>query len=301
MLFHISHTTTYTYSEAVSLCHNLVHLTPRDTEHQTCLSSELHIQPDPQNQWTGADYFGNPITFFTLQAPHRKLTITTMHLIRVESVPTVDRTQSLTCWQVRQILKTQHSVDVLEAVANTYPSVYIPEDRELADFGRDLLTDDTPYLQGVMELTSRIHREFRYDPSATTVTTPLRTVLKLRRGVCQDFAHLQIGVLRAMGLPARYISGYLRTIPAPGTTRLRGVDASHAWVAAWDPNFGWVGFDPTNNMATAMDHIVLCWGRDYDDVAPVRGVILGGGIHEVVVGVDVSTEEEPESTAGILF
>jgi transglutaminase-like putative cysteine protease len=149
-------------------------------------------------------------------------------------------------------------------------------------------TPGRPWLEAVLDLTKRIYTEFKYDPAATNVNTALDTVLRIKRGVCQDFAHLQIGCLRSMGLPARYVSGYLLTAPPPGQPKLVGSDASHAWTAAFSPEAGWIDFDPTNNIIPGIGHVTLAWGRDYGDVCPIKGVLVGGGQHRMRVAVDVA-------------
>jgi transglutaminase-like putative cysteine protease len=172
-----------------------------------------------------------------------------------------------------------------------FDSPHVAAGGELAEYARESFMPRRPWLAAALDLLARIHRDFLYDPTATNVTTPLASVMAMRRGVCQDFAHLQIGCLRSLGLPARYVSGYLLTTPPPGQPRLAGADASHAWLAAWCPEFGWVDFDPTNNVVPSLAHVTVAWGRDYSDVCPIKGVFVGGGQHSVAVSVNVEPVE----------
>jgi transglutaminase-like putative cysteine protease len=193
--------------------------------------------------------------------------------------------------QIRDRVATQRRADVLEAFAYTFDSQHVRAGAALTAYAAPSFPPGRPFLEAVMDLTRRIHAEFTYDPRATTIATPVAEVLEIRRGVCQDFAHLQIGCLRSLGLPARYVSGYVLTTPPPGRPRLVGADASHAWVAVPLPDFGWVDFDPTNGLMNGDQHVTVAVGRDFADVTPVRGVILGGGGHELSVRVDVIAAE----------
>ncbi len=287
MHYKITHTTTYSYSEAVSICHNEVHLTPREMPRQKCLVHRLTIRPNPAVSDQQADYFGNQVTFFTIQQTHRKLVISA--LSRVEVLPTATPDPLATpAWEVvTQGLKKDLSPSGLDVFQYSHASPQIPVSSVLADYARQSFTPGRPILSALLDLNARIHRDFKYDPTATTVSTPLLEVFRLRRGVCQDFAHLGIGCLRSLGLPARYVSGYLRTNPPPGKARLVGADASHAWLSAYMPGVGWIDIDPTNNSIPQTDHLTLAWGRDYGDVCPVQGVVLGGGNHSMHVAVDV--------------
>lgn len=282
MIYRIRHHTVYSYSEDVSLCHNLAHLLPRPAPRQLSRACQLLIQPQPEVLNDAVDYFGNPVTFFTLQEPHRELTITAQHITEVvPPAPPVDP----------QGPPWEEACAALPGILEAYPFVfdsrYVRSTADLADYARPSFPAGRQLLDAALDLTRRIHAEFRYDPKATTIATPLKEVLTRRSGVCQDFAHLAIGCLRARGLAARYVSGYLCTAPPPGQERLVGADASHAWLSVFCPGQGWIDLDPTNNVVPADKHIQLAWGRDYDDVSPIKGVILGGGKHEVRVAVDV--------------
>lgn len=287
MLYRVHHTTTYDYADNVSLSHNLLHLTARNAPNQVCHRTRLLISPVPGASTATMDYFGNYSTFFTIQEPHKKLRITAINITEIKEGPPPDVRQSPPWEQVRTQLKQERSDAFLNAYQFVFDSPYIPNLSELKQYAGPSFTPGRPFLEAVQDLMQRIHGEFTYDPTATSTATPLRDVLNLRKGVCQDFAHLQIGCLRSLGLAARYISGYLLTNPPPGQPRLQGADASHAWLSVYCPRFGWIDFDPTNNMIPTEKHILLAWGRDYEDVSPIKGIILGGGQHTVSVAVDV--------------
>jgi transglutaminase-like putative cysteine protease len=296
MLYRINHSTTYHYGEPVTLCHNLVHLTPRHGPNQTCQRSQILVAPLPVVLVQEVDYFGNATLFFTIQEPHPKLTVTAHHLVEVTPPILPEPAQTIPWDQAAPQVRQDHSPEGLDAYQYAFNSCYIKVGAQLADYGRPSFPPGRPLLEGVLDLTRRIHGEFHYDPQATTIATPLAEVLARRRGVCQDFAHLEIGCLRALGVPARYVSGYLLTSPPPGQERLVGADASHAWLAVYCSGAGWIDVDPTNNQLPQERHITLAWGRDYDDVSPIKGIILGGGRHSVRVAVDVVPGEEIQPT-----
>jgi transglutaminase-like putative cysteine protease len=293
MTYRVTHSTTYDYSEPVALCHNLAHLTPRNHPRQTCLRSDLLINPDPAVISSGIDFFGNATTFFAIQEPHHKLTVMALHIIRLVPATAPAPVPQVSWEEVRDLLAQHRDTESLEACQFRFDSVYIKTTAELAAYASASFPARRPVLAAVLDLTRRIHADFRYDLQATTVTTPLSDVFAAGRGVCQDFAHLQIGCLRSLGLAARYVSGYLATTAAtPGQPRLVGADASHAWLSVYCPGFGWFDVDPTNNQVPSDKHLSLAWGRDYDDVSPIRGVILGGGQHAVTVAVEVVPANE---------
>jgi transglutaminase-like putative cysteine protease len=291
MRYKITHTTTYHYSEAVPVCHNEIRLTPRDGRGQNCLSHQLVIKPTPAALAKRSDYFSNPAHYFSIQEGHRKLTVKAVSRVDLRP-PTLPDPQQTPPWeQVRDQIARAETPATLEALQFTddSPSIQIPPSAGV--YGATSFPAGRPILAGVIELTQRIYRDFQYDPRATTVSTPVDEVIELRRGVCQDFAHLQIAALRAQGLAARYVSGYLRTYPAPGRPRLVGADASHAWVSVYCGEAGWIDVDPTNNCLVQTDHITIAWGRDYSDVCPIKGVFIGGGVHHMTVSVDVAPVE----------
>jgi transglutaminase-like putative cysteine protease len=294
MQYQVTHTTTYQYSEPVSLCQNLAHLTPRDVPEQHCLRTALSIAPQPAVVSERIDYFGNPSTFFAVQEPHRELVVTASHLIQLSPRPIPDTSTSPPWEEVRDRLPVDRGPDTLEAYQFVFASRYTPPSPNLAAYALTSFSPGRPLLEGVLDLTGRIHRDFVYDPRATTVATPLNEVFAKRRGVCQDFAHLELACLRALGLAARYVSGYLSTHTDSDPRRLVGADATHAWLSVWCSRLGWVDVDPTNDLVPSDKHILLAWGRDYDDVSPIKGVILGGSQHVVQVAVDVTRLDHPD-------
>ena len=291
MTYQIIHKNNYYYSRNVSLCHNLAHLTARNCAWQTCLSSQLLISSPPVVLTTRTDYFGNHVTFFTVQEFHKKLDITSINIVQVhpQSIPEPARTPA---WEeARRLLRDRRDEETLDAYQFAFDSHYVKSDPQLTAYATPSFPPGRPLLEAVLDLTHRIFTEFLFDSYATTIDTPLQELLEKRRGVCQDFAHLGIGCLRSLGLAARYVSGYLLTNPPPGQKRLIGADMSHAWLSVFFPGFGWIDFDPTNDLIPREKHITLAWGRDYDDVSPIKGVILGGGRHSISVGVDVTQIE----------
>jgi transglutaminase-like putative cysteine protease len=248
----------------------------------------LQITPTPALFVEQADFFGNRATYFMVEEPHEQLTLKAESETEVVPLAAPDAAVTPPWESVRAFLEQDRSPQGLEACQFVYDSPYVKASPELAGYALASFPAGRPVLEAARDLTRRIHQDFRYDPKATTVATPLHEVLEFRRGVCQDFAHLQIGCLRALGLSARYVSGYLRTDPPPGQERLVGVDASHAWLSVYCRGSGWVDLDPTNDLIPSDGHLQLAWGRDYDDVSPVKGVNLGGGRHSVTVGVDVA-------------
>ena len=300
----IKHLTRYTYEDAVSVCHHLAHLLPREggVPGHLWWSAELDITPAPAVRSERRDYFGNRVTFFAIQEPHRELSVFSHGHVDIVPAPSMPLFGSLPWEQVRDALAhhplgTPVDRESLDAFGYTFASPYVQWTPEIAAYAAESFMAGRPIVEASLDLMARIHRDFTYDTKSTTVHTTLPEVMIARAGVCQDFAHLIIGCLRSLGLPARYVSGYLLTAPPPGGVRLTGADASHAWASVYVPGFagsgggsggGWLDLDPTNNQVPSDKHITLAWGRDFGDVSPLRGVILGGGRHTVVVNVDVS-------------
>jgi transglutaminase-like putative cysteine protease len=280
--YDITHTTHYRYSEPVLLSHHVARLSPRPLARQTCLGHTLEIDPAPVVSRGHRDYHGNDTTFFMMEGAHRELRITARSRIEVVAPPPPGPAAAEPWERARD--HEQLPLDVIEYV---FESPNVRSTEEVAHYARASFPAGRPLLEAVTELMSRIHADFRFDTHATTIATPLADVMRLRRGVCQDFSQLGVGCLRAVGLAARYVSGYLETLPPPGKPRLVGADASHAWFAVYCPGEGWIDFDPTNNVRPGDQHITLGWGRDYGDVSPLRGVMLGGGEHQLSVAVDV--------------
>jgi len=290
MNFRVIHTTEYLYSSPVGLCRNEACLLPRDTSYQNCRTSRLEIDPVPSDLRERRDCFGNRLNHFAIQQAHEKLKVTATSEVSTISLPeNILELGNRFSWEsVKQQLKTEKTQEVLGAFPFLCDSQMISASHQLAEFAHPSFTVERPLYDAVADLMQRIFKEFKYDPGYTTVATPISEVLESRRGVCQDFAHLAIGCLRTMGLAARYVSGYIETLPPPGQERLVGADASHAWFSVYAPSVGWIDFDPTNNKLLGEQHITVAWGRDFSDVSPLKGVALGGGKHEVNVSVDVA-------------
>ncbi|WP_067095275.1 transglutaminase family protein [Marinomonas atlantica] len=290
MKYRVRHITEYLYNAPVTLCYNMAHLLPRDTPNQRCLSRQIKVSPTPVYQTNGEDYFGNPTFYFSVQEPHKKLAIDVECYFEIQpnDVSGQLSLHGLTCKELREQLTTPPTPQLRMIKEYTLDSLHIRRSEALADYARDCFLDDTPVLQASMDFTHKIFEEFAFDPAATSVSTPAEQVLDEKRGVCQDFAHLAIACIRSIGLPARYMSGYLETLPPPGQEKLVGADASHAWFAIFIPDLGWVEFDPTNDLMPKEQHIVTAWGRDYADVTPLQGVIFDGGDSQSLnVSVDV--------------
>jgi transglutaminase-like putative cysteine protease len=287
MRYRVTHQTTYSYEEIVSICHNEVRLEPRSTPRQRRPVTALVIEPTPAVVSTELDYFGNPTTFFTVQEPHSRMVLTARSDLELASAPPLAQEPALAWDELRAALRVDLSPVSLAAYEMCFASPLVPCAPELAAYAAPSFAPGRPIFSAARELTARIHEDFEYKTGATSVTTPVAEVLERRRGVCQDFAHLALACLRSLGLPARYVSGYLHTRPAPGRARLVGADASHAWISVYCGADGWIDFDPTNDLVADDQHVTLAWGRDYADVAPIKGVILGGGEHTVEVAVDV--------------
>jgi transglutaminase-like putative cysteine protease len=288
MVYQILHKTIYEYAAAVTVSHHVARLEPRPTPFQEREQFSLKIFPEPALRKSRPDYFGNRLCFFSIQEVHSRLEIIAHSRVSVRANKPSGPEPSMPWENVAEMFRDPVSPEVVEPYQFIFDSPQACASQELADYAMENFPKSTPLLAGVQSLTARIYKDFKYDPKATTVATPLDDVWKNRRGVCQDFAHLGIACLRSIGIPARYVSGYLRTHPPEGKERLVGADASHAWFAVFCPGAGWVDFDPTNNVQPGEEHITVATGRDFADVSPVAGVITGGGAHEVKVSVDVT-------------
>ncbi len=282
MRYDVTHTTRYRYTDAVLLSHHVARLSPLTLPHQTCLSQEIEIDPAPAITRRHRDFYGNEMTFFIMEGAHHELRVTARSRVEVHR-PAMPGPLADAPWESAR----DHEQLPLDVIEYAFDSPAIRPTEEVAHYARPSFTPGRPLLEAVLELVERIHADFRFDPQATTVATPLADVMRLRRGVCQDFSQLGIGCLRTMGLAARYVSGYIETLPPPGQPRLVGADASHAWLSVYCPGAGWIDLDPTNNVVPGEMHITLARGRDYGDVSPLRGVMLGGGEHQLSVAVDV--------------
>ncbi len=289
MKYRVTHITKYQYSKNVTLCYNVAHLLPRTTPQQTCSTSELKISPLPTytNEWS--DIFGNRQASFSIEKPHNELIVTAISEVDIVTAGSLLDAAFPTSWeQAVEHLKTSTDPQTIETRMFVLESEFIEFSDEIKKYSLESFSEGRPLLEAVEDLMHRIYKEFKYDPGFSSIATPLEEVLKHRKGVCQDFAHLAIACLRMQGLAARYISGYLETIPPEGKERLVGADASHAWFSVFVPHLGWVDFDPTNAKIPDEQHITAAWGRDYADVAPLKGVIFGGGAkNKLEVSVDV--------------
>jgi len=287
MIYKIFHLTTYKYKYPVSVGNHVACLKPRSLPHHQVARSELRIQPLPATRTERVDYFGNLLCFFTVQEPHKELVVEAQSEVIMDGNATPWPQQSVAWEEAARLLPDDHSPAGLEAYQFGFESPRIRVRPEFASYALQSFTPGRLMLDALLDLTARIHKDFRFDSKVTNVRTPTEEVFRKRRGVCQDFAHLQIACLRSLNIAARYVSGYLRTYPPPGQPRLVGADASHAWVSAYCPGIGWLDMDPTNNVVPSNGHVTLAWGRDYGDVSPLRGLILGGGAHTLKVAVDM--------------
>lgn len=292
MIYDVVHRTTYRYAEPVDVSYHTLRVAPRSLPYQKVLRSAVIATPAPLRVVDRTDWYGNKVSHISLEEPHAELVVDARSVVEVEfpKPPVAADTQP---W---------------ERVRDDLDGGGLPEAWDVSEFAREspmALWDDTvrayamesfpegrPVFAAVLDLNARIKKDFAFDPRATAVATPVEQVMQLRRGVCQDFAHVMIACLRSMGLAARYVSGYVRTYPPAGQKRRVGADASHAWVGVWVPGTGWVDVDPTNDLVVKDEHVVIGWGRDYSDISPIRGVILGGGAHELDVSVDLAPRDE---------
>ena len=287
--YSIVHETRYTYQSAISLSQQYVHLTPRPFAYQLTESHALWLDPLHHDGAEGTDYFGNATRHFAITTPHTSLLVHAESTVVLGARPTVAQIEATLPWEsLRAMMGKEKSPATLEACRYLYASPHVSCFPELEAYARLSYTPGRPQLDAALDLTRRIFSDFEFDSKATEISTPLEEVLFGRRGVCQDFAQLMIGCLRSLGLPARYMSGYILTHPPAGKPRLIGADASHAWVSVYCPALGWVDFDPTNNCLVQHEHITLGWGRDFSDVTPMRGIVLGGGRQKLDVQVTVT-------------
>lgn len=291
MIYRIRHKTHYVYKNAVSVGSHAVYLTPRSSLHHRCTKNEITVTPKPAARSERIDYFGNVIKFFTIQEPHEDFELDAYSEVILDGQKSLWPDAAPSWDEVALGLPSDKSPAGLDAYQFVFESPRVRPNAEFAAYAIASFPKGRPITEALLDFTGRINKEFRFDSKATTVSTTSEEVLRKRRGVCQDFAHLQVACLRSIGLAARYVSGYLRTFPPPGRPRLVGADASHAWVSVYCPNFGWLDVDPTNNLVPSDGHVTLAWGRDYSDVAPVRGVILGGRDHKLEVAVDMEPVE----------
>jgi transglutaminase-like putative cysteine protease len=288
MKYRVRHYTEYIYQDAASACYNRLCLTPSNDARQRCINSEVLITPTPDDLTFREDFFGNKLIFFSLSQEHKQLRINMNSIVSVEGRENADTAlrSSLRWKDVISFLQLQPQIHH-DIIQYTLPSTYVPMSSIVRDFSETCFPEDATLWSVCHSLMKKLHDTIEFKPGYTTVNTPVETVIQHKKGVCQDFTHLMIACLRNMGLPARYVSGYIETIPPPGKERLVGADASHAWVAVYFPEIGWVEFDPTNNLLPSYKHITVAFGRDYEDIAPIKGIVFSSGKQNLTVRVDV--------------
>lgn len=293
--YRIRHDTHYRYEGAVARSMQWLHLQPRECPWQTCIEHSLQLDPDALSRQESVDAFGNPTLLVDFIRVQNELTVSSNLLVDVRARPANVPGDSLHCADVAAAFAyaaRRRDDGFIEASRFLYPSPHIPRDPMFHDWAAPALFPHRPVREAAERLMQHIHAEFEYLPGSTDLTTSTRKVLEQRRGVCQDFAHVMIAGLRAHGIPARYVSGYIRTGNTGGDDALVGADATHAWVSVWCPPLGWIDFDPTNNTTLATDHITIAWGRDFSDVSPLRGILIGGGEHQLEVAVTVQPVDD---------
>lgn len=296
MRYRLRHYTHYNYAEAVDQAHNQVRMMLRDVPHQRCIERGIRVRPGPRYAKMHIDYFGNRVLYFEIDREHRDARIFATHIVEVNRPPGPPPEQTA-AWE--HVAARLHGLDDEQARSlqmYRLPSQLVSMPEGIAELSQPHFSTGRPILEAVQALSKSIFENFKFNPKATTIATPVADVLKQRQGVCQDFAHLMIAALRQRGLAARYVSGYIETLPPPGKPRLVGADASHAWVSVWCGDDGWLDIDPTNNLTPGENHITTAWGRDYDDVIPLNGVIFGGG-DESSLTVRVDVERLPPAAS----
>ena len=286
----ILHKTEYKYYGPVSLCHNIAKLMPRDTDTQVCKNTEIHISPRPDVLDEYEDFYGNKVVYFAIQQEHTSLTVTVKSEIikQAAASPEFNWYSSASWEEIKQLIqKNTEYIDARQYIAAT-PMTGFNDD--IKEYALQSFKSGSTLFDAALNLTSRIFKDFTFKPGFTTITTPAEEVFIARKGVCQDFAHLAIACIKSLGLPVRYVSGYVETVPPKGEEKMVGVDASHAWFSVFIPGMGWMDFDPTNNIIPGSQHVTIGWGRDYADICPLKGVILSSGPHELKVSVDMRRE-----------
>jgi transglutaminase-like putative cysteine protease len=288
VIYDIRHVTTYEYESAVSFARCTLRLEPKNGDGQQLISHQVEIRPRPAERHVRRDFFGTLTESIVIEVAHRNLRIDSRSRVLVSRKPPARDAASPAWESIRDIAFEATSLGPSSPVGYVFASPLVPVLRPVSAYAASSFAPGAGILAGAVDLMHRIHTEFRYDPKATVISTPLNEVFDKRHGVCQDFAHVMIAGLRGLGLPAAYVSGYLRTIPPAGQPRLQGADATHAWVSLWcGAELGWVDFDPTNDVMVANDHIVLAVARDFSDVSPVDGIIVGSPKQKLGVAVDV--------------
>jgi transglutaminase-like putative cysteine protease len=300
MKYQIRHLTRYEYSGPATLSHNEARMLPRELPWQYARHTQWQISPAPVRLRERTDFFGNRVAYFATEQVHDSLEVVVLSEVEVTARPVQDIFAAISWQDALSDLgncRRSGNRECIDALLYTLESPFVRQQRSLVEYASECFAASTDLMHNLKALNQRIFEEFTYDPDVTTNATPVHEVLHNKRGVCQDFAHLMIGCLRSLGLPARYISGYMETLPPPGQQKLLGADATHAWVAAFVPGWGWLELDPTNGCIPDQRYIVLGWGRDYADVTPLKGVMTGGGEHKLSVAVDVIPMADEVSAA----
>jgi transglutaminase-like putative cysteine protease len=293
VIYDVHHVTVYEYGSSVTFSHCALRLLPKEELGQTVLETSLTIEPAPKQVDERICFFGNRVTSLTIETAHRRLTVDTRASLAIDRLKPVAPETTPAWEEVREEGFNIKSLASDSPAHFLHPSRFVPRYRPAADYTQESFTPGRPVLAAAVDLMKRIKKDFKYDPKATVLSTPISEVFEKRRGVCQDFAQFMIAGLRGIGLPAGYVSGYIRTIPPPGKKRLEGADAMHAWVSLWcGQEHGWIDLDPTNDMLIGNDHIILAKGRDYADISPVSGIVLGASDQAIDVKVDVVPREE---------
>jgi len=293
MKYRVRHYTEYSYQEPVSMCYNKLCLKPMNMPNHECLVSEINIVPRPDEITYRTDFFGNELVFFSIYKEHKKLRINSNSIVTLENRMNADLAfASPILWKDVNSMLVSESVRLHEIIQYTLPSLHIPYSEIIKTFAAECFPENATLWSACNTLMQKIYKALEFKPGFTTVNTPVEEVLKVKKGVCQDFAHLMISCLRNFGVPARYVSGYIETTPPPGKEKLVGADASHAWVSVYFPDIGWVEFDPTNCLMPSYKHIVIAYGRDYFDIAPIKGIVFSSGSQKLTVRVDVERMDE---------
>ncbi|XDD51468.1 transglutaminase domain-containing protein [Leptospira sp. WS92.C1] len=285
--YQVRHVTRYSYQEEVSHCHNLAHMCPGSNRHQDCNDLKLHVFPGPSVSGYRKDYFGNLVYSFSVEDAHTALEIISESKVSTHPIDYGNLNHSPKVSEIPMLLKSLQSKEDMDALEYLSDSTFVARSPVFENFGLEMMDPEKPVLEAVRDYTLRFYNTFEFKVGATTIHTPLTQVLKNRKGVCQDFTHLSIAALRSMGIPCRYVSGYIETFPPPGQTKLQGSDASHAWFSVYSPGIGWVDYDPTNGKMLSEEYIFTSIGRDFADVSPLKGILFGGGKHKLKVEVDV--------------
>lgn len=298
MIYEVSHRTSYRYESTVTQSQHLIHLAPRASARQIVQRHMLLIEPTPTWRNDFTDYFGNPTSVLGIDNEHNELVLHARSTIEVVPRDAIDVDHGIGWDEAGSRIAAANQEIDLDIAQYALPSPATPTSDEVLAYAAPSFAPRRPVLAVAWDLTRRVFEDFTFDSQATDVSTPVVEVLRKRRGVCQDFAHLALACLRAYRIPARYVSGYILTRPPPGMAKLQGADASHAWISVWAPETGWVDFDPTNRLIPSDEHITYAYGREYADISPISGVLLGGGQHDVEVAVDVVPVANPPRSRG---